>query len=86
MRRTFIDAAMNIAEDDQTAFVVVSWEERWVELLDLCDDWQRVVVFVLSEGFDSIGSIDMLGLGSEKSIPDYGEYCNDAEYDDGDCV
>jgi len=73
MRRTFINAPMDIAEDDQTTLVVMSWEEGWVELLDLCDDRQRVVAFVLSEVFDSI---DMLGLGSEKSVSDYGEYCN----------
>jgi len=49
----------------------------------VCDDWQRVVMFVLSECFDSIA---LLGLRSEKPIPDYCEDCSKAEGDDGYCV
>jgi len=74
---------MDIAEDDQASFVMVRGEEVWVELQDLCDDWQWVVMFVLSECFDSI---NMLGQRSEKPVPDKGEYCSKAERDDGNRV
>jgi hypothetical protein len=67
MKRTFIDAAMDIAEDDQPTFVVMCREKVWVELLNLCDYWQGSVMSVHS-GF--LDGVNMLGLRSEKPIPD----------------